>query len=123
MSGESVSAPAHNVIPLTPIQWVICVVASLAFAADLHETLMMLRPNHTPRMTVKHVSFDGIYASRSIIFHKKRLYFALRLTNAIPRSRNPFILNPVMARFPLRWKSNTIGAPFKSNSSGNNGRS
>jgi hypothetical protein len=51
MSGESVSAPAHNVIPLAPIQWVICVVAFLAFATDLHETLMLppiVRPAVTP---------------------------------------------------------------------------
>jgi hypothetical protein len=50
MSGESVSAPAHNVIPLTSIQWVICVVATLAFATDLHETLM-LPPIVRPEVT------------------------------------------------------------------------
>jgi hypothetical protein len=51
MSGESVSAPAHNVIPLTPIQWVICAVSSLSFAADLHESLMLppiVRPAVAP---------------------------------------------------------------------------
>jgi hypothetical protein len=41
MSGESVSAPAHNVIPLTPIQWDICAGVFLAFAVNLYETLML----------------------------------------------------------------------------------
>jgi hypothetical protein len=41
MSGESVSAPAHNVIPLTPIQWDICAGVFLAFAVNLYETPML----------------------------------------------------------------------------------
>jgi hypothetical protein len=51
MSGESVSAPAHNVIPLTPIQWDICADVFLAFAVSLYETAMLpliVRPAITP---------------------------------------------------------------------------
>jgi hypothetical protein len=51
MSGESISAPAHIVIPVTPIQWDICAGVFLAFAVNLHETPMLpliVQPAITP---------------------------------------------------------------------------
>lgn len=41
MSGESVSAPSRNVIPLTPIRWDICAGVFLAFAVSPYETPML----------------------------------------------------------------------------------
>jgi len=41
MSGESVSAPSHNVIRLTSIRWDICAGLFLAFAVNLNETSML----------------------------------------------------------------------------------
>jgi MFS family permease len=47
MTRESITAPANGVVRLTPIQWLICVVACLGFAFDLYETLtlpLIVRP-------------------------------------------------------------------------------
>jgi hypothetical protein len=41
MTREPVSAPSRDVIPLTPIQRVVCAVACLTFAFDLYEILML----------------------------------------------------------------------------------
>jgi MFS family permease len=41
MTNESVSAPSQDVIRLTPIQWLICMVAGLGFLFDLYEMLML----------------------------------------------------------------------------------
>jgi MFS family permease len=41
MTNESVSAPPQDVIRLTPIQWLICMVAGLGFLFDLYEMLML----------------------------------------------------------------------------------
>ena len=51
MSGESISAPAHIAIPVTPIQWDICAGMFLALPVNLYETPMLpliVRPAITP---------------------------------------------------------------------------
>jgi MFS family permease len=41
MTRESNAAPSNDVIRLTPIQWLICMVAGLGFLFDLYEMLML----------------------------------------------------------------------------------
>jgi hypothetical protein len=67
MSGESVSAPAHNVIPVTPIQWDICAGVFLAFAVNLYEIPMLsliVRPAVTALENLT-AGFEALSASPS----------------------------------------------------------
>jgi hypothetical protein len=63
MKRKSVSAPSRNVITLTPIQWVVCAVACLAFAFDLYEILMLpliVQPAVTPLENVRPGALESI---------------------------------------------------------------